>query len=290
MLPIFLFLLLLFSCTPTYRVLLVNGQNNHKKYTDFEEINRTLKLYISQPGIFELTEVTCPKGGNPDYHPDFSKYDVVLSNYNGAMWPEETREDFEKYMRKGGGLVTIHSADNSFATWDEYTRMLGIGYRDRTLKGPMVYYNDEGELIRDDGEGKSHHGTQHDLLIKIRQPDHPITEGMPEEWLHAKDELYSHMRGPAENMEVLATAYSAEETRGSGRHEPVMITVRYGKGRVFHNPLGHSDYSQKCVGFKTTLLRSLEWAASGKVTQPIPENFPTQEEISLTIEVAQDAE
>jgi hypothetical protein len=35
-----------------------------------------------------------------------------------------------------------------------------------------------------------------------------------------------------------------------------------------------------CVGFITTLQRSTEWAATGKVSLPIPEKFPTADKIS----------
>jgi hypothetical protein len=39
--------------------------------------------------------------------------------------------------------------------------------------------------------------------------------------------------------------------------------------------MGHAEYSQECVGFITSLLRGTEWAATGKVTIPIPADFPT---------------
>jgi len=92
--------------------------------------------------------------------------------------------------------------------------------------------------------------------------------------MHSQDELYDQLRGPAENMQVLATAYADPATGGSGRHEPMIMTIDYGKGRIFHTPMGHGDYSMECVGFITTLLRGTEWAATGKVTQAIPDDFP----------------
>ena len=82
------------------------------------------------------------------------------------------------------------------------------------------------------------------------------------------------------NMQLLATSYSDPATGGSDRHEPIMFTVSYGKGRVFHTPMGHGDYSQECVGFITVLLRGTEWAATGEVTIPVPHDFPTAQAVS----------
>ena len=93
--------------------------------------------------------------------------------------------------------------------------------------------------------------------------------------MHERDERYDRLRGPAKNMTVLATAYSDPDTGGSGRHEPMLMAIQFGKGRVFHTTLGHGAYSRECVGFIATLQRGTEWAATGKVTQPVPDDFPT---------------
>ena len=81
-------------------------------------------------------------------------------------------------------------------------------------------------------------------------------------------------------MKVLATAYASKDFGGQGRHEPMIFTVNYGEGRVFHTPMGHGDYSQECVGFIASFQRGAEWAATGKVTQKIPSDFPTADDIS----------
>ena len=222
---------------------------------------------------------------DPNYSPDFSKYDLIVCNFgwNAAPWPEATQRNFEKFMKKGGGLVVFHAADNSFPEWDGYNQMIGLGgWGDRNEKdGPYVYYNDAGKLIRDDSPGKAgSHGPQSEYQIQIRNSEHPITKGMPEIWMHTKDELYNSLRGPAKKMEVLATAYSDTENKGTGRHEPALMTLTYGKGRIFHNIMGHVDYSVECVGFLTSMLRGAQWAATGEVTQEIPADFPNAEKSS----------
>lgn len=289
------------------KVLIVDGQNNHNQWP---KVTVMLKGYLEETGLFSVDVersgytwkgeefiAEFPVKGlpstialdkptlDPDFSPDFSKYDVVISNFgwNAADWPEATQEALETFMENGGGLVVFHAADNSFPKWEAYNKMIGLGgWGDRTEKdGPYVYYNDAGELIRDDSAGNAGaHGPQSEYQVQIRNSEHPITKGMPEIWMHTKDELYNSLRGPAENMEVLATAYADPANKGTGRHEPALMALSYGKGRVFHNIMGHIDYSVECVGFITTMLRGTEWAATGEVTQKIPGNFPTAEKSS----------
>ena len=261
--------------------LIVDGQNNHGSWP---KTTKMMKQYLEQTGLFDVdVATTAPKGADPDFKPKFSDYDVVISNYNGAPWPQETQQAFVDYVKGGGGFVVVHAANNAFGSWPEYNEIIGLGgWGGRTEKsGPYVYLNDEGKLVRDETAGRGgHHGPQHPFSVIVRDAEHPVTKGMPREWMHAKDELYDLLRGPAANMQVLATAYADKELGGTGRHEPMIFTIDYGKGRVFHTPMGHADYSQECVGFITTLQRGAEWAATGKVTQEIPKDFPSVDEVS----------
>ncbi len=263
-----------------YKVLIIDGQNNHR---NMNEGTQMMKGYLEETGMFSVAVVTTPKKGEnmENFNPDFSKYDIVLSNYNGDSWPQKTNEAFETFVKNGGGLVVVHAADNAFPKWAAYNKMIGIGgWEGRDEKsGPYVYWNDEQSKIVYDpvaGVGGSH-GDQHEFIVKTREPNHPIMKGLPADWLHQKDELYDRLRGPAENMTVLATAYSPKEKHGSGKNEPMLMTLNYGKGRIFHTTLGHENYSQKCIGFITTLQRGTEWVATGKVTQRVPKDFPTKE-------------
>lgn len=256
--------------------LIVEGQNNHGVWP---KTSAMMQSYLEASKLFKVDIVRTAKNGTDEnFAPEFSKYNVVVSNYNGAAWPKKTQESFVSYMKNGGGLVIVHAANNSFGNWPAYNEMIGLGgWGGRNEKsGPYVYFTDAGKLVRDTSKGRGgHHGPQHPFSIVVRDTQHPITKGMPREWLHVKDELYDLLRGPAVNMQVLATAYADKGKGGTGRHEPMIFTVSYGKGRVFHTPMGHGDYSQECVGFITTLQRGTEWAATGKVTVPIPADFPT---------------
>lgn len=290
------------------KALIIDGQNNH---TQWPKTTIMMKQYLEDAGCFsvdiERTKYTWRGGdllkefplddgktyedlekpkSDPDFHPNFSDYDVVISNFgnNAADWPKETQKSFEEYVKNGGGLVVVHAADNSFPKWKEYNLMIGLGgWGGRNEKsGPYVYLDQGEKEVRDDSAGKGgNHGPQHEFQIVVRNAEHPITKGLPKTWLHSKDELYQTLRGPAENMTVLATAFAAKQHKGTERHEPMMMTIDYGKGRVYHTPMGHAGYSMECVGYITTFIRGTEWAATGKVTlTDIPDDFPTMDKSS----------
>ncbi|MBW8327018.1 MAG: ThuA domain-containing protein [Prolixibacteraceae bacterium] len=294
-----------FSSEAKIKVLIVDGQNNHEvwpkstimmkqyleetglfsvdiKRTKFTWKGEREKAYLPLAGVGETQDLKEPKT-DPDFILSFKKYDVVVSNFGwkAADWPEATQKALEKYMKDGGGFVSVHAADNSFPTWLEYNKMIGLGgWGDRTEKdGPYVYYTNEGELVRDNTPGGAGaHGPQHLVPVTIRVADHPITKGLPKVWLTTKDECYAKLRGPGENMIVLATGKDMSGKAPTDRHEPVLMALTYGKGRIFHTTLGHDDYSCEGVGFITTFLRGVQWAATGKVTLPVPTDFPTAEE------------
>ena len=261
------------------RALIVDGQNNHGNWP---QTTKMMKAYLEQSGLFTVDVVThAPQGEDPGFKPAFADYTVVVSNFGAgaALWPAETRQAFEDFVRGGGGLVVVHAADNSFPEWPAYNEMIGLGgWGGRTEKsGPYVYLNDAGETVRDESAGNGgNHGPQWAFPLIVRDREHPVTKGMPPVWTHCQDELYDKLRGPAQKMQILATAFSPI----TKRHEPMIMTIEYGKGRVFHTPMGHADESQECVGFITTLCRGTEWAALGTVSLPIPADFPSAEKTS----------
>lgn len=292
----------------TLKALIIDGQNNH---ADWPKTTIMMRQYLQASQLFDVdiartrytwqgqdrlreyplddgrqyTAVDEPRT-DPDFRPNFADYDVVISNFGfqAAPWPAATQEAFQKFVSEGGGFVVVHAADNSFGDWPEFNRMIGLGgWGGRTERhGPYVYLDASEKLVRDESPGSGgSHGAQHCYQIVFRDPDHPIVRGLPRVWMHAQDELYDRLRGPAQNMSILATAYADPKQGGSGRHEPMIMTIEYGKGRVFHTPMGHADYSMECVGFITVFVRGTEWAATGAVTQQeLPDDFPSADKAS----------
>jgi type 1 glutamine amidotransferase len=252
-------------------------------YHAWQETTPYLKRMLEDTGIFQVEVVTAPPPGGDftNFKPEWSKYQVVIGNYDAPdeRWPAALKTSFEEYVRNGGGFVSVHAADNAFPQWEAYNLMIGIGgWRGRNEKsGPLWYFKD-GKLVSDPSPGPAgSHGARLAFRMENRVTDHPITAGLPKEWMHVPDELYATLRGPGQNMTVLATAHSDPANRGAGRDEPILMTLNYGKGRIFHTTMGHDLAALNCAGFITTYQRGAEWAATGKVTQKVPADFPTAE-------------
>jgi hypothetical protein len=291
------------------KVLIIDGQNNH----NWQQTTPVMKKILEDSGRFTVDVATSPQrapvkpkavDATPDeekaykervakaqvdykiamekFRPKLADYQVVVSNYNGDSWGDGLNADLDSLLKAGKvGYVVVHAANNAFPGWKEYNQMIGMGWRDAKF-GKRFKVDDNGkEVIVDAGQDQgSGHRYTGPFTITIRDGEHPITKGMPKEWLHVRDELYDNMRGPVENVHMLATALSDKAKGGTGAHEPMIWTVSYGSGRVFHTPMGHDANAMRCYGFAGTLTRGTEWAATGKVTLPLPKEFPTAEKLS----------
>ena len=277
----------LFSCSKPMKALIVSGQNNH----NWKVSHLAIKEILDNSKMFTTDIALTPSaGGNMgSFNPQFDKYDVVVLDYNGDRWSAKTDSAFLEYVQKGGGVIVYHAADNAFAGWEEFNKIIALGgWEGRNEKSGPYCYIENGELKLDysPGHGGSH-GMQREYPMHCRNAKHPITKDLPDNWMHAQDEMYDRMRGPANIKELLYSGAADRNTGGSGREEPLVFTVDYGKARIFHIMLGHcgptleNNPAMQCAGFQTLLLRGAEWSATGKVTQKVPADFPSEKAVSL---------
>jgi hypothetical protein len=181
-------------------VLIIDGQNNH----DWARTTEHLRQALAAAGLFATSVSTTPPKGSPPeawqgWHPDFSAYRVVISNYNGEDWPESVRRSFVAFVEGGGGAVMVHAANNPFLDWPEFNQMIGLGWRKPDFGDRITIDDATGAQVRTPrGQGVgAGHGPSHIFQVRVRQPDHPIMRGLPALWRHGKDQLSHGQRGPA---------------------------------------------------------------------------------------------
>lgn len=243
-----------------------------------------LKTILESSGALQVDVLTAPAKGAP-FEPPFDRYKVVVLNYGGDTWPLATIAALDKYVQNGGGLVTLAPSEAAFPEWTEFSLILGVsGAPNRDQKaGPIWFYHQGNMAFDGDTQGQAGKAPHPDapFAVTIRNTEHPVTKGVPLVWMHATDTLAGELRGPGKNMVLLATAHSDPDRGGTGRDEPVLVAVSYGKGRVFHTLLGRTPEGMTCVGFQTMLERGGEWAATGKVTARMPSDFPLEDKVSV---------
>ena len=273
------------------RVMLLDGESAGT-YHKWRLTSPVLKKVLDETGLFAVDVVTAPPAGSEvsGFSPDFSRYQVVVMNYDAPdeRWSAALKTSFENFVKNGGGLVAVHAADNAFSKWTAFNEMIGVGgWRDRNESAGPFWYVREGRVVADTTPGAAgSHGIRTPFAIDVREPQHPIMKGLPARWMHQGDELYARLRGPGKNMTVLATAYSDPANKGSGHDEPQLMTLSYGRGRVFHTTLGHDVNAMSSVDFVVTLQRGTEWAATGAVTQKVPASFPSATTVSYRSDLA----
>ena len=243
--------LLLAQTSTKVKVLILTGVNNH----NWAATTPVLREILEQTGRFDVRVNEEVRGNGSE---TFAPYDVLLLNYNdynysaGPRWDNRAREAMLDFVRNGKGLVCYHASNNAFWGWDEFDKMVGGTWRETAGHGPY-----------------------HAYTVKIVDPRDAITQGMPASFPET-DELY-HRLSLQPNIHVLATAYDDPNNCGkggkgcgTGKDEPLIWTLKYGSGRVFQTALGHDVKAMESPGFRLTLVRGTEWAATGAVTIPVP--------------------
>jgi len=230
------------------KVLIITGDNVGAH--DWKATTKALREALSEKGRIDVEATATPAEDLTDEN--LAKYDVLLLNYRDtdpknekAKWSDANKAAFLKAVKDGKGLIVLHFSSAAFVkpNWDEFEKAIAGGWRTQGFHGPP-----------------------HEFTVKTADAKHPISEGLPSEFKHVKDELYQNsLMVPGST--VLATAYSDPKLpRGTGKDEAVIWVNSYGKGRVVNNLLGHDAAAIGDPGVQAWLKRSVEWAATGKVS------------------------
>jgi len=226
------------------RVLILTGRNNH----NWKATTPALKEILEGAGRFAVDVTTEPEKCDAAA---FAPYDVLLCNWSNwpktkdRDWGADTEKAFLDAIRGGKGFVVFHAGAATFHAWPEFQQLAGSTWK----------------------LGQTGHGSYHEFKVTITDKAHPITKGM--KGFTTTDELW-HRVGVTDKLNVLCTAFSDKAKGGSGADEPAAHWREFGKGRCFHLILGHDARSLKTAGERALMLRGTEWAATGKVTIPLP--------------------
>ncbi len=267
------------------KVLIISGQNSYEH--DWTGVNNMLRTMMQDTGRFDVRVTEDFDNGELA---TLKNYDVVLLNYSSRWnyadpqerrWSKSAEQALFDYVKQGGGLVAYHSSFTFGANWPEYRQLVGA------VMEP----------------GSSRRSPPGAFPVHIVDRAHPITAGMREYVWTYNDDMYTNMKmDPNARIHILATARDASASydpkiaghkypaaaytpeklkamKGMDGDHPQVWTADYGKGRVFSMTLGHDEVSLHFAGLQSLILRGTEWAATGQVTLPVPEearDYPTK--------------
>jgi len=258
MLQAFVLALMLAGAAPAagLRALVITGQSD-LPYHDWRQTAPFLRQILEDTGRFEVKLLEEPRGMTAA---TLARYDVLVLHYNGPRWGADSERAVEEFVRNGKGMIAVHGVS--------YGQFFGMEFRDGRWRasptgdtGWAAYSEMLGARWKPENIG---HSLRHVFPVSWVDPDHPIARGLAPTFL-ANDELY-HKLDLRENARVIARAYSDPAMKGTGREEPQIWTVSFGKGRVVHMTLGHDLAAMYQPGFVTAFVRGAEWAATGEVT------------------------
>jgi len=226
-------------------LLIITGDEFH----DWKTSTQLMSDFLSAQGTVHVHMTSTPSTDLTDEN--LAKYDVLLLNYKDTAkgapetrWSDANKEAFLKAVRGGKGLVVFHYASAAFAkpNWAEFEKAIAGGWRTQ-----------------------GYHGPPHEFVVKKVGESHPISKGLPDQFHHTIDELYSNSVMMPGSI-VLATAFcDPSKPKGTGKDEPVIWVNQYGQGRVYVNVLGHDAKALADPNLQAWLRRGVIWAAGGEL-------------------------
>lgn len=226
------------QAAPKIKVLLITGDDAAPSH-DWRKVAPATRDILTASGKFDVK--ICEDPGILDSTASLNRYDLVFLAMFNARTPTITdtaKENLINFVKGGKGFVVSHLASASFKEWGEFNKLCG-----RTWV-----------------MGTSGHGPRSKFMVKIATKDNPITKGLED--FEANDELYAKLQG-ATPINVLVTA----DSDWSKRTEPLVFTLEYGQGRIFHEAFGHDVEALENPSVRKLIVRGCEWAATGKVQE-----------------------
>ncbi len=257
------FLLTLFSvplflaAAPPARVLIITGDSD-LQYHDWRLTTPYVRQILLNSGRFDVRVLEEPRALTREA---LAGYDAVVLNYNGPRWGPGPEAALEAFVQSGKGIVSFHGVSygpligttqrpgggwQQTPPWPEYPKLIGTNWAPEHIG----------------------HAVRHAFQIKVDDCEHAIMRGIDPEFT-VNDELY-HRMDLLPGVHVLASAFDDKSLGGTGKVEPLAWTYAYGKGRVFHTPLGHDLSALYAPQVANLLVRAAEWAATGEVTLTAP--------------------
>jgi len=215
--------------TQPIRVLLITGVDHPGHH--WKTTAPALRDVLQQDKRFAVRIVEDPEFLASREVFDYDLLFLHFKNYKPLANAAQAKENLVKFVKQGKGLVAFHFACGAFEDWPEYENLVGKVW-----------------------DRKTGHDRRGPFTVKIVNDQHPITRGMSD--FQADDELYICLVGETP-VEVLATARS----KITGKDHPMAFVLHYGKGRVFHTPLGHDVKAIQLPGVAELIRRGSLWAA-----------------------------
>jgi len=164
-----------------------------------------------------------------------AKYKVVVFlSTTGDVLNSAQEAAFERFIRRGGGFVGVHSATDTEYDWAFYGALVG------------AYFAGHPDI--------------QNATIQIEDPSHPALASVPRPWTR-RDEWYNFRRNPRGSVNVLATLDERTYTGGTmASDHPIVWSHTYEGGRSFYTALGHTQESFAETTFVDHLGRAILWA------------------------------
>ncbi|MFO0872874.1 MAG: ThuA domain-containing protein [Phycisphaerales bacterium] len=172
-----------------------------------------------------------------DLTPDVLRSIDVLMLYTTGTLPmsDEQKAALKAFVERGGGIVGIHSASDTFHDWDWFVETIG------------------GEF---DG-----HPWHEKVAIVVLDKDHPAVRHLAPRF-EITDEIYQFKRlNDRRNTLMALDTTSVTHDSDPQRAYPLAWTLNFGKGRVFYTALGHRSEVWRDKRFIDHLLGGVKWAA-----------------------------